>query len=221
MRIITELARKDKKEKEDTFGRDDNDWKIYRSISIDDGETDSETEAEQIAQIETVLKQQDPNFILEGENGEKPVSIAEMYQLHYGTEQIRGPEVLFQPSMVGEDHCGISDTLEFILKQYPPEVVERIVQNVYITGGMSSIPGLKERVEIDLQSMLPFKSKFNITCAKNPVFDAWYGAKNFANNELNKQWFVTKDEYSENGPEYFKEHCASNIYFANVKKEPA
>ena len=30
--------------------------------------------------------------------------------------------------MVGVDQCGISDTIEFILQYYPPEVQQRLVE---------------------------------------------------------------------------------------------
>ena len=39
----------------------------------------------------------------------------------------RVPEIIFQPTMVGVDQCGISDTIEFILQYYPPDVQQRLV----------------------------------------------------------------------------------------------
>jgi hypothetical protein len=41
---------------------------------------------------------------------------------------LRIPEIVFQPTMVGVDQCGISDTIEFILQYYPPEVQQRLVE---------------------------------------------------------------------------------------------
>jgi len=44
--------------------------------------------------------------------------VAEYYQLHVGLEQIRVPELLFQPSMIGIDQTGISETLNFVITRY-------------------------------------------------------------------------------------------------------
>lgn len=48
--------------------------------------------------------------------------IAEYYQLHVGIEQTRVPEPLFQPSMLGIDQGGISDTLSYVISKYPQDV---------------------------------------------------------------------------------------------------
>ena len=40
----------------------------------------------------------------------------------------RVPEIVFQPTVVGVDQCGVSDTIEFILQYYPPEVQQRLVE---------------------------------------------------------------------------------------------
>lgn len=41
--------------------------------------------------------------------------------------------------------------------------------------------------------------------------DAWKGAKLFMDDPNNDCFFVTKAEYEEYGPDYFKEHRCSNI----------
>lgn len=39
----------------------------------------------------------------------------------------RAPEVVFQPTMVGVDQCGLVDALELILHSYPPDIQQRLV----------------------------------------------------------------------------------------------
>ena len=39
----------------------------------------------------------------------------------------RAPEVMFQPTMVGVDQCGLVDALELILHSYPSDVQQRLV----------------------------------------------------------------------------------------------
>ncbi|KAM4032699.1 actin-related protein 5 isoform 3-T3 [Anomaloglossus baeobatrachus] len=42
-------------------------------------------------------------------------NIAEYHQMYLGTERIRVPEVLFQPSLIGEDQAGLAETIQYML----------------------------------------------------------------------------------------------------------
>lgn len=59
MRIISQLARKDKDD--DDFGMRDEDWDVYKTISKD-GDSDSETENEKLIEFEEILRHHDPTF---------------------------------------------------------------------------------------------------------------------------------------------------------------
>ncbi|XP_021776754.2 actin-related protein 5 isoform X2 [Papio anubis] len=140
-------------------------------------------------------------------------NLAAYHQLFVGTERIRAPEIIFQPSLIGEEQAGIAETLQYILDRYPKDVQETLVQNVFLTGGNTMYPGMKARMEKELLEMRPFQSSFQVQLASNPVLDAWYGARDWALDHLddNEVW-ITRKEYEEKGGEYLKEHRASNIY---------
>ena len=66
------------------------------------------------------MKENDSNIEGEGlDNGGSEIArdSPEWYQLHLATEQIRISEILFQPSIIGHEQAGISETIEFILKK--------------------------------------------------------------------------------------------------------
>ncbi|XP_036273652.1 actin-related protein 5 isoform X3 [Pipistrellus kuhlii] len=140
-------------------------------------------------------------------------NLAAYHQLFVGTERIRAPEIIFQPSLLGEEQAGVAETLQYILDRYPKDIQEVLVQNVFLTGGNLMYPGLKGRIEKELLAMRPFQSSFQVQLASNPVLDAWYGARDWALDHLDDDavW-ITRKEYEEKGGEYFKEHSASNIY---------
>ena len=95
MRVISQLAKNTKKE--DDFGRNDDDWDVYKIIRKDQGESDSEEEQVRLAELDTLLKENDPEFRLP-EDDEIRHDSPEWYQLHLATETIRTPEILFQVS---------------------------------------------------------------------------------------------------------------------------
>lgn len=222
MKIISELAA-DKK-KEDNFGQNEDDWQVYKAINREGGDTDSEEEQEKLQEFEQILREHDPSFVKECENSsvyDFTFNLAEYYQLHIGTEQIRIPELFFQPSMMGVEQAGISEALEFILAKYTPEQQHQLVQNVFLTGGCAVIPGFKTRIQNSLLAMRPFQSSFKVTVADHPILDAWKGSNAWINIAENLQNFsVTKQDYDEKGNEYLNEHIASNQYFPTPSLQP-
>ena len=178
---------------------------------------DSEEEQNLLNEYELVLKDNDHNT--EGQGADyNGIEIArdspEWYQLHLATEQIRIPEILFQPSIIGHEQAGISEAIEFILKKFPESTQLKLVSNVFLTGSMAALPGIKDRLQKDLKQRRPFQSSFNVNIAKNPSTDAWNGAKKFANTFSPKTSaaYITRQNYEEMGSEYLSEHVCSNLF---------
>ncbi|XP_062996775.1 actin-related protein 5 [Elgaria multicarinata webbii] len=162
----------------------------------------------------------EPLFAEEQPEAEKPVTtvqpvfnLAEYHQLFLGTERIRVPEVIFQPSLIGEEQAGLAETMQFVLDRYPKEQQEKLVQNVFLTGGNMMYLGMKARIHKELLEIRPFQSSFQVHLASNPVLDAWYGAREWALQYMNREeGWITRKDYEEKGGEYLKEHCTSNVY---------
>ena len=204
MRIISQLARNTKKE--DTFGMKDEDWDVYKQISKEGGDSDSEEEGLRAAEYEAVLKEHEPQ---EEEVGKDS---PEWHQVHLATEIIRAPELLFQPSMIGSDQAGLSEIIQFVLGKFSETDAEELANNVFLTGGLANLPGLKERLLIDLMEMRPFNSIQNVVLAANPSTDAWSGASAWAaeySGEAASGW-LSKQEWEERGEGHLVEHPASN-----------
>ncbi|XP_067266157.1 actin-related protein 5 [Chanodichthys erythropterus] len=148
-------------------------------------------------------------------------NMAEYHQLFVGTERLRVPEILFQPSLIGEEQMGLMETLQFVLEQYTAEQQEALVKNVFLTGGNLQYPGLKERVQRDLLAIRPFQSHFKVSLASRPALDAWFGAREWAlRNPAEEQGWISRQDYEENGGEYLSEHCASNIFIPMKLNKP-
>ena len=41
---------------------------------------------------------------------------------------VRIPELLFQPSMMGVEQAGITETIQFVLSKYPAEIQNKLTQ---------------------------------------------------------------------------------------------
>ncbi|CAH2292729.1 actin-related 5 [Pelobates cultripes] len=149
-------------------------------------------------------------------------NIAQFHQMYLGTERIRVPEILFQPSLIGEDQAGLAETMHYVLNQYPHNVQLELVKNVFLTGGNVIYPGFRDRMVKELLQMRPFGSFFQVSVASNPALDAWHGASDWAlENAEGEDGWISRAEYEEKGGEYLKEHSASNRYTAIHLPKPA
>ena len=68
--------------------------------------------------------------------------------------------------MYGLEQGGIAATVQYVLSLFDAPTQERLVANVFLTGGPSSLPGLKPRIERDLLATRPFQSYFSVSMAK-------------------------------------------------------
>ncbi|CAG9813223.1 unnamed protein product [Phaedon cochleariae] len=205
MRIISQLARKEKGN--DDFGMRDEDWDIYKTISKDGGDSDSDVENEKLLEFEEILRTHDPQEFDEHAN------LGELHQLHVGIERYRAPELIFKPYMSGSPEAGLSEVIGYVLSLFGDEDQLKLAANVVVTGGLANLKGLRERLLVDLISIRPFRSEVNVSIMGDSSLTAWYGARQFVRSGEFKKCLLTKNMFEEYGPEYFKTHVASNIYY--------
>ncbi|PGH11956.1 hypothetical protein AJ80_06922 [Polytolypa hystricis UAMH7299] len=219
---------------DDTFGADDADWGVYRTVATGDGSDDDEEEdlAGTLKTLEAQLLEHDPEFtenhtleaqtdwrqslihmFLRGPWPFDPESQREAHQLHLNVERIRVPEVLFQPSIAGLDQAGIVEiAADIVMQRFSnPDDRSRLLRDVFLTGGNSMFRSFDERLRDELRVVLPVDSNLVVRRAADPVLDAWKGAAKWAGNKGDLvAGSVTRQEFLEKGSEYIKEHNLGN-----------
>ncbi|KAI9802953.1 MAG: hypothetical protein M1825_002184 [Sarcosagium campestre] len=190
---------------EDTFGANDDDWAVYRSIATagdgSDDEPDGGGEEDlnaNLKSLEAQLLQYDPLFteqntleaqsdwtkslmhaFLRGPWPFDPERQRDAHQLHLNVERIRVPEVLFQPSIAGVDQAGVVEIAAHILLQrYTTNSAEDdiLLKDVFLTGGNTLFKGFDDRLRAELRAVLPAGAPLRVRRAKDPLLDAWRGA---------------------------------------------
>ncbi|EDU51128.1 actin [Pyrenophora tritici-repentis] len=221
---------------DDTFGADDADWGVYRTIATGEGSDDEEEEdlSKNLKEIESQLLKHDPNFTEESTreaqtdwtksilhaflHGPYPFdseSQREINQIHLNVERIRVPEVVFQPTIAGLDQAGIVEIASNILTERLAESPHRddILKDIFLTGGNTMFEGFEDRLRAELRAVLPAEQTIQVRRAKDCVLDAWKGAAQWANRKEAKRDFVTRQEFLEKGAEYIKEHDLGNATY--------
>lgn len=138
--------------------------------------------------------------------------------------------------MIGSADAGLAETIEYVLKLFTPNEQQRLVDNIFLTGGCANYPGkliiiikslmpvdklnvskfagLENRLVRELREIRPFESTFKMRTTKKPsAQDAWHGARKLALDATQlKQMLTTKEDYDEMGGEYLREHRWGNSY---------
>ncbi|KAH8852759.1 Actin-related protein 5 [Schistosoma japonicum] len=183
---------------------------------------ESEDERDQLAVIDSLLALYDPEASKDLGVADLKVDLDQFYQIHVDTELMRSHEVLFQPSFMGSPEAGLSDCLEYVLRDTTRLLGSSdpgFPQIIYLTGGVAALPGLADRIRCDIRPLLPVGSKWDnieIIVAADPHLDAWHGARHFVNSPYVEQYYTTKQMYEEYGSYYFKDHPLGNRYCINT-----
>ncbi|RLI09076.1 actin, cytoplasmic 2 [Candidatus Bathyarchaeota archaeon] len=118
-------------------------------------------------------------------------------------ERFLAPEVLFAPGLVGRDEPSLPDIVFAAIMACDIDVRKPMAENIVLTGGSSLFPGLKERLEKELNTMLAdagLKLTVNIQTPENRQYAVWIGASKLAAlPEFQKSW-IRRDEYEREGP---------------------
>lgn len=94
----------------------------------------------------------------------KPLGEAlEGYQiLKLNNERFTVPEILLRPSNIGMEQQGIAETVVSSILKCPKSRQEVIANNIILAGGNAKFPGLRERIEHDVQHLAPFNWKVKV-----------------------------------------------------------
>ena len=154
-----------------------------------DDEDDENESPEQIRQ--RLLKQrEDERRLREME--------AEQHQiLNVSTERFAIPEALFRPSDVGlpTHWANVPQAIVQSIEACPPIYRPGLYQSIQLTGGLSQLPNLKDRLFVELRAIVPCQYPLKITINDSPKDQAWNGIANITRQESYKLWSVSRDEW--------------------------
>ena len=94
--------------------------------------------------------------------------------LALSVERFAIPEVLFRPTDIGLDCGGIAETIVESINACDPILRAAMYHNVLLVGGNANIPGLKERLEMELRQLAPTNYKVRVYLPmSDPASYAW------------------------------------------------
>ena len=93
---------------------------------------------------------------------EKSYELPDGSVINIGNERFRAPEILFQPSFIGEEIQGIHEQLCNSVQKCDIDIRKELYLNVVLSGGTTMYPGIKDRLYHDVKKIIPSTLKLNI-----------------------------------------------------------
>ncbi|XP_047184590.1 uncharacterized protein LOC118283677 isoform X2 [Scophthalmus maximus] len=125
------------------------------------------------------------------------------------TERFRAPEILFKPELIGQDHYGIHESIFKSILSSDIDLRRCLLGNIVLSGGNTLLPGLPERLQAEIKSLVPadMGESVRITSPKDRDFSVWSGGAVLANLPTFSSAWISQEEYEEFGPQIVFRKC--------------
>jgi len=127
--------------------------------------------------------------------------------LNIGNERFRTPEALFQPNMLGFESAGIHDTTFNSIHKCEIDIRKDLYNNIVLSGGTTMFNGISERMTKELVNLAPASMKIKVVAPAERKYSVWIGGSILSSLSTFHDMWVSKDEYSENGPSIIHKKC--------------
>lgn len=121
--------------------------------------------------------------------------------LEINTERFILVEPLFNPALIHIDYMGIPEAVSKVIKFWDRENWEDILGNIILAGGCSLIPGLDDRLKIEISKHFSekLKDKINVLAVSGRENIGWIGASVvWAQGKLKKGWIQNPKQQEAN-----------------------
>ena len=128
-------------------------------------------------------------------------------KIQINDERFVCPEMLFRPNMFGVKSCGIPEITYRSISECDEDIKTSLYSNIVLSGGSTMFPGIVERMEKELTSLVLGSEKINIIAPPNHKHSAWIGGSILASLSTFQQMWISKQDYDETGPSIVHHKC--------------
>lgn len=130
-------------------------------------------------------------------NYDQIINFPDGSNLGINLERFMLTEPIFDPKIIRIDYMGLPEAIAKVIQSWDRENWEELIPNIILSGGGSLIPGLKERLKLEIMKYFSekIKQKVSIIAAAGRENMGWLGASIlYSNNELQEGW-IPNPEY--------------------------
>ncbi|GMI32840.1 hypothetical protein TrRE_jg9234 [Triparma retinervis] len=131
---------------------------------------------------------------------EKTYELPDGNVITIGSESFRCPEVLFQPSLIGQGKYGVQDMIFQTIMKCDIDMRKDLFANIVLSGGNTMLPGIRERITKELNILAPPTMKIKVVAHPERKYFVWIGGSILASVSTFQHMWISKAEYDESGP---------------------
>jgi len=124
-----------------------------------------------------------------------------------GNERFRCPEAMFRPFFLGRNASGIHEMIFNSIMKCNVDIRTEMYSNVILSGGTTMLPGIAERMQMELAALAPPTMKIAIVAPPERKYSVWIGGSVLASIATFQQMWISKEEYDESGPPIVHRKC--------------
>ncbi len=123
-------------------------------------------------------------------NYDQVINFPDGTSLEINYERFMISEAIFDPKIIHIDYIGLAEAIANVIKSWDRENWEELISIIVLSGGGSLIPGLKERLAIELKGHFSDKinQKINVIAVSGRENMGWIGASILYSKSELKGW---------------------------------
>lgn len=125
----------------------------------------------------------------------------------FGNQQIRCPEVLYKPSILGKDIASVDKMVYNGINNCDIDVRRTLYENILLSGGSTMFQGMKERLCQDVQALANPNVSVKVTAPNDRKYSVWIGGAVLSALATFASMWVTRGEYEEVGKNIVHRKC--------------
>jgi actin-related protein len=124
-----------------------------------------------------------------------------------GNERFRCPEVLFEPTLIGQESEGIHKKTYDTIMKCDLDIRRDLFSNIVLSGGTTMYKGIDTRMTKELTALAPQAMKIKVVAPSERKYSVWIGGSILASLHTFETMWITKDEYEDSGPGIVHRKC--------------
>lgn len=138
---------------------------------------------------------------------EKTYELPDGQVIVVGNERFRCPEVLFQPSLIGQESVGVHEVTFNSIMKCDVDIRKDLYNNIVLSGGSTMFPGIADRMNKEITALAPSSMKIKVVAPPERKYSVWIGGSILASLSTFQQMWIAKSEYDESGPSIVHRKC--------------